>query len=534
MSTPSDGILAQGTIRVARGLRAVSWLLEAGVGVVVVASVAAFGSVHPWAYVTLWCACLGLGGLLLCRALAVGVLRRAWGRTVFAFHHSSRWLVLDTVPAYGAVWSFDLARPLLPRLPLLAPGLGFGAWVLLQLLPLPSVVGAWLGRAFSGSPDVASWRPLTISAGPTLRGLAFLTSALLVHVAAGTVFDRRESAERFRRVVAGLGVVLTLIALAQSAAGTARIYGLFESLEGGNIFGPFVNRNHFAGYMLMVAAIALSLLGRSYRRYAIRAGPWPVLRRRAVALSSGEGIALIYASIPALASVAALIATTSRGGIAAFAASLVLAGVGRRRGRGVPAWALALACGGMAVSWFGLERLEGRFLQAAGDVPGRTVVWRDTLGRMQGLWLVGSGFNTFGLAMSRVAAWTLPVGATPWPPPVAEPLLRGLRVGYRAPEGTPGQEWYREAHNDYLQVLVETGVPGLLIALWGAGSVLLAVRRDPWLLAALTGVLLHVLVDFDLQIPAISVLFVGLAAMPPESREHHSSPTALVKANCVV
>ena len=36
-------------------------------------------------------------------------------------------------------------------------------------------------------------------------------------------------------------------------------------------------------------------------------------------------------------------------------------------------------------------------------------------------------------------------------------------------------------------------------------------RLWPWLLAALVGVLLHSVVDFDLQIPAVSVLFVVLA-----------------------
>ena len=69
-----------------------------------------------------------------------------------------------------------------------------------------------------------------------------------------------------------------------------------------------------------------------------------------------------------------------------------------------------------------------------------------------------------------------------------------------------------------MQLLVETGVPGLLIALWAALAALAAVRSRPWQLAALAGVLLHELVEFDLQIPAVAVLFVAVAALRAPSR----------------
>jgi hypothetical protein len=41
--------------------------------------------------------------------------------------------------------------------------------------------------------------------------------------------------------------------------------------------------------------------------------------------------------------------------------------------------------------------------------------------------------------------------------------------------------------------------------------------NHPWLPAAAANVLLHVLVDFDLQIPAIPVLLVSLIAMRQEA-----------------
>ncbi len=481
----------------ARALRFACGLLELVLALAVAGSVAAIGAVHPWAYLPLWIAMAFALLLLLVRAGLVHALRAVLDRKRFAFHVSGRWIVVEPSDDYGATgWGFDLAAPLWPRGPLLLPGLVFAAWVLVQLVP-------WTRAGV----------PLTLSPNATGRGLLFLLSALAAHQAAAAVAVQRAARERFRKVVAGLGLVLGLVALAQLASGTLKVYGLFEPLEGGHPFGPFVNRNHFAGYMLMVVPVSLALLARAWQRYGRRVGTTPNLRRRLVALQTPEGVALVYAMLPPVVAIGALLATTSRGALLAFAASLGLAGLGLRRRRGVPVWAMALAFLAVTLSWFGVERLEERFIRTTSDAPGRTLVWKDALAHMQGLWLTGSGFNTFGLEMSRVAAWRLPLGATPWPEGARTVLESGARVGYRTVPELAGRIWYREAHNDYVQLLVETGIPGALVAAWAVIALLLATKNDPWLLAALAGVLLHEWVDFDLQIPAVTMLFSALSGL---------------------
>jgi O-antigen ligase len=439
----------------------------------------------------LFAACLGTGALLALRSAAIRDLRRLLGRRRFSFHASDRWLVLDAEPSYGIrSWTFDLDHADLPRGPLLLPITLFVSLVLFQLLPLST---------------------RTLSIGDTLRGLGFLVSLLALHQAAAAALDQHEARERFRILVAGLLATASLVALVQLASGTTKLYGLIEPLEsGGQSFGPFVNRNHFAGYMLLAVPTSLALAAHTLRRYSRRVGGGANLRRRLIALGSPEGTALLYALVPPLGGIAALLATTSRGGLLAFGLSLILGAFVLRRGAAVPAWLLAIAFSLMALSWFGLERLDARFRYAASDAPGRTLVWKDALRRMDGLWLSGSGFNTFAWAMSRAEPFVLPKGATAWPALASGP--EGAFPGVRVPEGMPGMTWYREAHNDYVQVLVETGLPGLALALWGALATLAAARRDPWLLAAVAGVLMHEGVDFDLQIPAVAVLFVTLGA----------------------
>ena len=57
-----------------------------------------------------------------------------------------------------------------------------------------------------------------------------------------------------------LGVLLAMVGIIQRATFNGKIYGFWELVQGGNPFGPFVNRNHFAGWMLMAVPTSLGLL----------------------------------------------------------------------------------------------------------------------------------------------------------------------------------------------------------------------------------------------------------------------------------
>ena len=490
----------------ARRVRLLGTILEAVLWLTVAVSVLAFGAVHPWAYQAVWLLCALAGLVTLARARAIVQARHALGPQVIGFHSAGKWIVknppTDNAPL---TWRCDLGASVWPRSPLVWPALAFLALVVLQLLP---------------APGGTTW---TLSAEATRRGLVFVVALLVLHLAAVAAFTRLGARRRFRRFVAWLGLVLGFIALVHLATHARRIYGFFQPWESDSFYAPFVNRNNFAGYMLMVVPVALGLLAEAWRRYRRRVGESPNLRRRLVAMGTREGSRLLYAAVLPLVAIAALLASTSRGGILAFVASLALAAIGLRSRKGTPAWAAALVFVAVALAWFGLERLEVRFVRAADDAPGRTVVWEESLDLMEGSrWVTGYGFNAYAEALSRVPGWRLPDGATPWPEPIREALESGERYAYRAPGDLPGLQWYREAHNDWLQLLVETGVPGLLIGVWAALVALLAARGDPWLFSALAGPLIHVFVDFDFQILAIPVLWVILAALAAGSSRHRN------------
>ena len=96
-----------------------------------------------------------------------------------------------------------------------------------------------------------------------------------------------------------------------------------------------------------------------------------------------------------------------------------------------------------------------------------------------------------------------------------------------------------KAHNDYLQLLVETGVFGFAVMVWFLFSVYRAAIRKVkvWpadvnaevALAALlgvTGILVHSFMDFNLQIPANAALFFVLCTVASTERHfgmHRSS-----------
>ncbi len=92
---------------------------------------------------------------------------------------------------------------------------------------------------------------------------------------------------------------MTMVGVVQQATWNGKIYGVWQSEMGGSPFGPFVNDNHFAGWMLMALPLVLGLFAAQVSRGM--AGEKPGLRNRVLWFASPEANQTILVGFDAIA-----------------------------------------------------------------------------------------------------------------------------------------------------------------------------------------------------------------------------------------
>jgi O-antigen ligase len=392
-----------------------------------------------------------------------------------------------------------------PPLPGLWLLLGLHALVLFQLVPLPPPLLRVLSPgtfAFHSNqllvPPLVAWKPISVSPPDTLRGLAFLVAFSLLALAVFRELGEGRWRRRLLRTVMFTGLALSVVALLQAVSPEPRrLYGVWQPRWDWAVFGPYVNRNHFAGYLVMAAALSVGFALEALAR--LRAA-WATSRRGLLLLGEAEGLALARAAAVVMVIVAGLVASQSRGGVSAFALAALLMPLATPRRRPT---ALAVAVlVALGVLWIGLGGVLQAF-EVRGIRGSRLDLWRDMLPMVPRFPVFGVGWNAFATAY-------------PW---------------YQTVWKT---EWIGEAHNDYLQVWLDGGLVGLALVAGLVGLVsraaLARARRSPvelGLFGALLGLALHEIVDFNGQIPANAATGIALAAaalVPPARERGHPRP----------
>jgi O-antigen ligase len=394
-----------------------------------------------------------------------------------------------------------------PTTPLPGRGLllSLHALVLVQLVPMPPAV---LRLVSPGSfslyndslllPPLTEWKPISVSPPDTVRGLVFLAAFSLLYLAVFREMGEGRWRRRLMLAVVGAGVFLTVVALLQAASPEPRkIYGLWRPPTDWAVFGPYVNRSHFAGYLAMATSLAvgfaLEALSRLRRVWAGRPRGW-------LALGDAEGAAALRWGAIVMVLAAGLLASRSRGGVSAFAAAaLCLPFVSQKKRR------TALTVAGLAtlaIAWVGTGGVVSAF-EARGIQGSRLDLWRDMLPMVPRFPVFGVGWNAFAAAY-------------PW---------------YQTIWKT---EQIAEAHNDYLQALLDGGVVGLFLVVsllvLVLRSALARAKRDPLdlgLFGALLAFAVHETVDFNGQLPPNAVTFVALAALGVAARPRRASRATL-------
>ena len=331
--------------------------------------------------------------------------------------------------------------------------------------------------------------PLSVAPYETRDHLLRLAACLVGFYAAAWLAGRGDARRWLVAGLVALGVLAALYGLGKYVAVHSPAY---------DATGPYVNRNHFAGLleMLLPLALALAVARRSGREPASGESlRWWLTRPEAQKILLGLAAAAVL--------FAALLFSRSRMGLLSTLAALLLMGgvwVGSERGGGrrlaVVSLGVMVATAAALAVWIGVDPVVARFESGGLADTGRLPIWSDTLRLLRAnLWL-GTGGGTFARAY----------------PAVQTAHLGGFVL---------------HAHNDYLEHVVELGLPGALW-LWGGIAAVyfrtlralrrgVESRRRPWLwgcAGSLTALLLHSLADFNLYIPANALVFavvLGLA-----------------------
>lgn len=469
--------MASGRERLARAHDA--WFSKVLIGLIAWGALT-FGAVYPWGFAPLLIAAGAFG--------AIALLAPGWASNVCPAPRTAATLLVTA------------------------------SAILLQVVPLAPGTLAWLSPGgdrfarqydlgyaaqFNGTTTPGSRHSLSIDPGATWLALAcFVVLGLIVVGVARAVTPTGLRALVPRLIT--LGVALALIGIVQAATSPKRIYGFWSSRDESSPFGPFVNHNHFAGWMLMVLPVALGWLSAIVAR-AMR-GVKPGLRNRLLWFSSPDASQAIWTAFAIVLMSLALVMTTSRSAVGCLIVALVLVSACSTRqqtaGRGALLVAFAVLVVVLVCAWVGVDAIAARF-DAVGDLQfrGRLPIWRDALRLIHGFPLTGTGLNTFGTAMLLYQSHS--------------PHLH-----------------FDAAHNDYLQVAAEggllVGVPALLLIACFAGEVQgrFRARADSgttyWIrvgaVAGIIAVALQEIVDFSLQIPGNALLFAvlcGIALLPP-------------------
>jgi O-antigen ligase len=378
--------------------------------------------------------------------------------------------------AIVCLWALDSYRTGILRFNkslLQVPVIGTVCYALIQIIPFGSLAEtggvSGIGRTISLEPFWTQMFALHFLA------LFFIFAASLVYL---------DSASRLRKMTSLItifGFSFAFFAILQSVLSPTKIYGIYE-VEYAKPFGSFVNRHNFAAYIEMTIAVPLGLLF---------AGAIPRDKR------------LIYLTAIGLMGIA-LVLSGSRGGLVSLLAMIVFILILTNKAGGSGQIALKIGLTVLLVGviiggsiLIGGESSLTRFAETAvsSDITtNRTHIWNITLQVIKNNLPFGAGIGAFAAAY------------TPY-------------------DTMSGIERVEQAHNDYLQILADAGLVGLLFAgffvyqLFRTG--LQSIKTDNLFrrgvaIGAFAGcfaILIHSIFDFVLHTTAITVLFLTLVSL---------------------
>jgi len=393
------------------------------------------------------------------------------------------------------------------RVPGSLPLLLLICWMLIQIIPLPP----WLVRTVSpGSYAVYQpvlqameeniWIPVSVNIKATVSEAIRIGSYALFYIATVQLSTNRNRLQKNIKIVVGLAVFIAFLAIIQRYSSPDHIYWFRPGPENsGRLMGPWINRNQFAGFMVMLLPLLLGL----FLYYRPSADKKESFRTRFVdALSSPAGNFQLVLAFGIILVLFAILLSLSRAGILISMISFLLFYYILLRKKNVRSWPLIVVFMVGVILFFlnfgGEEmasRIDHSFTSEGRLSFNRIDTWSDTLEIVKTFWLTGAGFGTF--------VYIFPVFKT-----------------------IPGNVIFDHAHNDYLELLTEGGIIGFSLAAWFVVSVvkhgwtMIGRRRDRYSiligigsLVGICSMLLFSITDFNMHNGADGLYFFFLCGV---------------------
>lgn len=384
----------------------------------------------------------------------------------------------------------------------------FFAVTIFQLTPFPPSILKILSpqtAAIYHNLGMAGWRTLSLASNLTAYELFKYICYFIFGVLVFRHVRSRDEIEIFIWVMIAGAVFQSLYGLEEYFGGTHRIWGWKNIFYPDSAFGTFVNRNHFAGFLEMVLPVSIGYLLAKADFFSLRKG---LTFKEKILWFGQERLqkTIIYSIAPIMIGIG-LAFSRSRTGVFLFLVSIFLMIIAisaagkknadpfvipqKRFGKIIRTIVLVIV---FAVLSIGINPIIERFSPKIVAKEGRPIIYKYTLDLINNFLLFGTGPGTYVFAY---------------------PKFEKVQ--------TPGLT--EHAHNDYLEVLAESGAIGggsLILLALGALAVVFArwTRRSDYLvkgivlgcLCGITAILLHSITDFNLRVPANAAYFIALYA----------------------
>lgn len=378
-------------------------------------------------------------------------------------------------------------------------------YIFIQLIPLPSEVIRIISPETynlyrqTSINEPQTWVTLSINRKATLMEFFRITAYAAFYVLTIQLLTKKDILKRTITVVVVFASLLSFLGLLQHILSNNKIYWFRELTQGGTPFGPYVNRNHYAGFMEMIFPLVLSLF-LFYKPHVT----YDSFREKLVEIFNRQKTNIyMLLGFSSVLIATSIFLSLSRSGIVSLCLSMIIfggmfieRGANRKRGAIIIIIFVLIV---LSVGWFGWDPIFERFAKvknAQGNISElRLEIWKDSRNIINDFPVTGTGFGSFVNIYPR----------------------------YRTISGDGIAD---HAHNDYIELFSDGGAVAVFLSAWFVLTILYKSyraflrRREVYsiylFIGSITGmisILIHSITDFNLHIGANGLYFFFLSGL---------------------